>query len=111
MRSSPFNESDFEGAMKPSAGGRRLRRRWQIVGAVIGLGGTVIAVLSGGLLSISAWLVTDQAMRHWLSTAGSVLLLLTIPLVILAAFCLDWADTQHGPNRGHIAPSEDDLEE
>jgi len=45
--------------MKSPAKNRFWLERWRIACAVIGLAGSVIAVLSGGLLSISAWLAGD----------------------------------------------------
>ena len=95
MSSSRSTEPD----KRPSIKNHTLRERLQITGVVIGLAGSVIAVLSGGLLCVSAWLVTNEGLSHWLSTAGTVLFMLTIPLIILAAFCLDWADKSDSPRR------------
>ena len=96
--------------MRPTIKSHTLRERLQITGVVIGLAGTVIAVLSGGLLSVSAWLVTNEGLSHWLSTAGTVLFMLTIPLIILAAFCLDWADKSDSPRRSLPARYDEHVE-
>src|SRR5262249_25162563 len=107
MTSLATRERNGETGMEPSNKSRTLRGRFQIAGAVIGLAGSVIAVASGGLLSVSAWLVTNEGVRHWLSTAATVMFILTIPLIILAAFCLDWADTSDLPRRSITAEDEE----
>lgn len=70
----------------------RLLAKMQVVGVVIGLGGGVGSGLLGALLIAAGWLTGNSDAQHWLSTAGSALLFLTIPLIILSAFCLDWIE-------------------
>lgn len=71
---------------------QQLRVKLQITGAAVGLIGGFGAGISGGLLTAVSWTSANQAARHWLSSAGSTLLLLTIPLIIMGAFCLDWLE-------------------
>jgi hypothetical protein len=66
---------------------------------MVGLGGGVTAGLSGALLTVAGWLSVNDGARHWLSTAGSTLLLLTIPLIVLGAFCLDWLEKDQHSDR------------
>lgn len=66
----------------------------QALGAAVGLIGGAAAPLLGALLIAAGWFMADDAVGHWLSTTGSVLLYLTIPLIILAAYCLDYAERE-----------------
>lgn len=66
--------------------------KMQVMGAIVGLAGGVAAALLGTLLITAGWFVTNDVIRHWVSTTGSVLLCLIIPLLILAAYCLDWME-------------------
>ena len=89
---------------------RQLKTKFQVAGAAIGLAGGVGAGIFGGVLTAASWLSANEGARHWLSTAGSTLLLLTIPLIILGAFCLDWMEKsqpQHWPN---VAREDEDDE-
>jgi hypothetical protein len=110
MTPAVFAAREGQTAMQAPTKGRHLLGRFQLIGAVVGLAGSVLVVLSGGLLTLAAWLVTNEGVRHWLSTAGSVLLLLTIPLIILAAFCLDWIDRGDSPAKTKGPPADDDDE-
>jgi hypothetical protein len=67
-------------------------RQTQIVGAVVGLAGGFFAATSGAVFTVASWLVANEGARRWLSTAGTVLFLLTIPLIIFGGFCMDWAE-------------------
>ncbi len=88
----------------------RLLARMQVVGVVIGLAGGVGSGLLGALLIAAGWLTVSKDVQHWLSTAGSFLLFLTIPLIILSAFCLDWIEKRES-NRLPISMRDDDDEQ
>jgi hypothetical protein len=64
----------------------------QVAGVVLGLVGGLGSGLLGGVLIVAGWLTTSSPVQDWLSAAGSVLLILTIPLIILGACCLDWLE-------------------
>jgi hypothetical protein len=87
---------------------KRIRAKFQVAGVVGGLAGGVGAGISGGLLTVASWLAVNEGARHWLSTAGSVLLLLTIPLIILGAYCLDWMEKGRPQHRGARYDDEDE---
>lgn len=110
MNALAFERQDTQMDFKPRATGRRLLAKAQVAGVVTGLAGSVIVALAGSLLIVAGWLVTNEGVRHWLSTAGSVLLILTIPLIILAAFCLDWLekDKQRRPSAARYEDEEDE---
>lgn len=71
------------------------KREWtptQLAGAVVGLLGGLAAALGGSLLTAASWFTRNEGARQWLAAAGSVLLYLTIPLILLGAFCMDWVE-------------------
>src|SRR4051812_9047085 len=63
---------------------------WCSIGVAAGLGGGIIAALSGSVLTALSWL-TDTG-SHLEKILGTVLLVLTIPLLIIGAQCLDMLD-------------------
>jgi len=87
-----------------------VRKSWQeqarLAGAVSGLLGGLAASVLGGLFVAASWLVHNAPVRSWLSTSGTVLLCLTIPLLLLGAVCLDWLETKGHPRRLRIVPVE-----
>lgn len=90
---------------------QQLKTKFQVAGAATGLAGGVVAGISGGLLTAASWLSANEGARHWLSTAGSTLLVLTIPLIILGAFCLDWLEKDKPQRRSKVARHNDEDEE
>lgn len=83
-------------------------RQAQLVGAVVGLAGGIFAAMSGAVFTVASWFVANEGVRQWLSTAGTVLFLLTIPLIIFGGFCMDWAE-KNKPRRGsRLTRYEDD---
>ena len=64
-------------------------RTWQAIGAVFGLGGGIIAVVLGSLLSAVALITGDQSGGFGLHGVGAVFLFLTIPLLLLGGHCMD----------------------
>ena len=59
---------------------------WCSFGAAVGLGGGLIAVLVGSLLTVISWLTGTSS---YMQAIGTVLLFLTIPLLVIGAQCLD----------------------
>jgi hypothetical protein len=64
-------------------------RTWQAIGAVFGLGGGIIAVVLGSLLSAVALITGDQSGGFGLHGVGAVFLFLTIPLLLCGGHCMD----------------------
>ena len=93
---------------KPRVTGRRVRELAQVAGAVAGLAGSVLAGLLGALFTAASWFVTNEGARQWLSTAGTVLLFLTIPLLILGGYCMDWMEKDKPRCYSKVARYEDD---
>jgi hypothetical protein len=67
---------------------------WKSTGACIGLRGGLIAPLVGLALTTLAWFVGDWHGFHF-GRSGTILFLLTIPLLILGAHCLDLLDKEN----------------
>ena len=62
---------------------------WQSVCAVLGLAGGIIAPILGAMFDVMTWLVHSPAVISSLHVLSIVSCALTIPLLILGAFCLD----------------------
>jgi hypothetical protein len=62
---------------------------WQSVCAVLGLAGGVIAPILGATADVITWFVHAQSVTSHLHVLSIVLCALTVPLIILGAFCLD----------------------
>jgi len=65
---------------------------WRAVGAVFGLSFGIIAPLIGSVVTAIAWFTGPEWHALPLQRDGTVLLLLTIPLLIFGAHCLDLMD-------------------
>lgn len=66
-------------------------RKWEAaVGICCFIGGILAAVL-GSLLTASGWIIGAEV-HPWIHAAGTALLIVTIPLILFAGFCLDWAE-------------------
>lgn len=80
------------------------------LGTIAGLAGGTASALLGGLLVLASWLSVDSGTKHWLSKAATVALLLTIPLIILGAFCLDLIERTSHPQPARPIDSDADTE-
>lgn len=68
----------------------RVQRRgwdWLMTGAIAGLSGGIMAVVIGSLLTAGSWLTGGGS--SYIRTLGTIFLLMTIPLLICGAHCLD----------------------
>jgi hypothetical protein len=74
------------------APGARALKQAQVIGALAGLVGGVVAGLFGAVLTAASWFVINVGARHLFSTTGTALLILTIPLLIFSGYCLDWME-------------------
>ena len=62
---------------------------WQSVCAVLGLAGGVIAPILGATSDVVTWFVHSTTMHAYLHVSSIVLCAMTLPLLILGAYCLD----------------------
>lgn len=88
--------------------GQRMKTALQVAGAIMGLIGGIGAGIFGGLLITAGWMSINENARHWLSSAGSTLLELTIPLIILGGWCLDLLERNQPRKAGHTPSREGD---
>ncbi len=64
---------------------------WEAVAAALSLFGGIMAALVGSLITASTWILGIE-LHPWLRAMGTTLLVLTIPLLIFAGYCLDWME-------------------
>jgi hypothetical protein len=64
---------------------------WEATGAACSFSGGIIAALIGSVLTVSTWIL-GAAAHPWLRGLGTAFLILTIPLLILAGYCMDWME-------------------
>ncbi|HEX5085479.1 MAG TPA: hypothetical protein VFY40_25860 [Blastocatellia bacterium] len=98
-----------EGAAPP--GWRRVIEQAPIAGAAAGLFGGVGAAMSSAVFTGASWFVANEGARRWLSTACAILIFLTIPLLIIGGFCMDWLEKNNPKRDPKAARYEDDEEE
>lgn len=67
----------------------RARSGWCSLGAVLGLSGGLITALTGSLLTAASWVTPTEGLVSIERTLGTILLVLTIPLLVFGAHCLD----------------------
>src|ERR1051325_12078709 len=64
---------------------------WRATGAGCSFAGGMAAALIGSVLTAATWIVGAQ-LHPWLRGTGTTLLVLTIPLLIMAGYCMDWVE-------------------
>lgn len=77
--------------------------RWANWGAVCGLGLGIVSPLIGSILTAIAWFTGYEWHGLHLHRTGTVLFVLTIPLLAFGAHCLDLSDRQGKEERKHRA--------
>ena len=91
---------------------RQTIRRWlakaQALGAVVGLTGGIFSALLGAGLTAASWLAANQGARQWLSTIGTTLFFLTIPLLIFGGYCMDWMEKDKPQRYSKVVRYEDE---
>src|SRR5262245_13613688 len=87
---------------------RRLRAKAQALGAVGGLTGGIFSALFGVGFTAASWLAANQGARQWLSTIGTRLFFLTIPLLIFGGYCMDWMEKEKPQRHSKIVRYEDE---
>jgi hypothetical protein len=97
--------------VKPRATWRRALEQAQVMGAAGGLFGGVASGAFGGVFMAASWFVTNGGARQLFSTTGTVLLFLTIPLLIIGGYCLDWLEKDKPQRAYRVVRYEDDDEE
>lgn len=92
MKVLPFTPRAAQAGIGTRVTGARALNQAQVIGALVGLVGGVMAGLFGAVLTAASWFVINAGARHLFSTTGTVLLFLTIPLMIFGGYCMDWME-------------------
>jgi hypothetical protein len=111
MYASAFIRRKEQAGAKSRVTRRRALDQAQVMGAVAGLVGGAASGMFGAVFTGASWLVADEGARQWLSGAGAILLFLTIPLLIIGGFCMDWIEKDNPQRDPKGARYEDDDEE
>ena len=111
MNASAYVYRKARAGAKPRMTWRRAIEQAQIAGAAGGLFGGVASGMFGAVFMAASWFVTNEGARQWLSTTGTVSLFLTIPLLIIGGFCLDWLEKDKPRRAYRVVRYEDDDEE
>ncbi len=105
---SDLNHQEIDGGVEPSEGAERETmpttsnnmgnfriRPIEFICLIVCLTGCIGSFLFGSLLTILSWTIGGGVRGMELHEAGSVLLCLTIPLVIVIGYLLDWIDREN----------------
>ena len=111
MNALAFVHRKTKAGAKPRMTWRRVIERAQVAGAAAGLFGGVASGAFGSVFTAVDWFVINAGAREWLSTTGAILLFLTIPLLIIGGFCMDWLEKDNPKRDPKGARYEDDDEE
>jgi hypothetical protein len=87
---------------------RRLLSKAQVLGAVGGLAGGIFSALFGAAFTVASWLTRNQGARQWLSTIGTALFFLTVPLLIFGGYCMDWVEKDKPQRHSKVVRYEDE---
>jgi hypothetical protein len=93
---------------KPRSTIRRWLAKAQALGAVAGLAGGILSALFGAGFTVASWLAANKGARQWLSTAGTALFFLTVPLLIFGAYCMDWMEKDKPQRHSKVVRYEDE---
>lgn len=86
-------------------------RKWEAIGGACCFGAGILAALLGSIFTASGWILGTE-LHPWVHAAGTALLIVAIPLILFAGFCLDWAerspnkasDNDRHPGQGKASP-------
>jgi hypothetical protein len=110
MYTSAFIRRKAKAGAKHRAAWLRAIERAQVAGAAAGLFGGLASATFGGALTTASWFVANEGAQQWLSRAGSILIFLTIPLLIISGFCMDWLEKDYSKRDPKGARYEEDDE-
>jgi len=72
---------------------------WQGAGAICCFVGGILLAVVGSVLTALTW-VLGVELHPWLRGIGTFFLFVTIPLLILAGYCLDWLEESTNKQAG-----------
>jgi len=111
MNASVLTHQNAQAVIKPRPTARRAPTQAQTLGAIVGLAGGAGVAMFGAAFTAASWFVTDESARRLLSTTGTALFFLTVPLLILGGYCLDWMERDKPQHYSKVARYEDDVDE
>jgi hypothetical protein len=111
MYASAFVRRKEQAGEKSRMTRRRAIEKAQVAGAAASLFGGAASAMFGGVFTAASWFVANEGARRWLSGAGAILLFLTIPLLIIGGFCMDWLEKDNPRRDPKGARYEDDDED
>ena len=94
--------------VKPRLANQRLLAKAQALGAVAGLAGGILSALFGAGFTAASWLAANQGARQWLSTIGTALFFLTVPLLIFGGYCMDWMEKDKPQRHSKVVRYQDE---
>jgi len=86
---------------------RRRLAKAQALGAVTGLAGGIFSALLGAGFTVAGWLAANHGVQQWLSTIGTALFFMTIPLLIFGGYCMDWMEKDKPQHHSKVVRYED----
>jgi len=69
--------------------------------------GAIFSALFGAGFTVASWLADNQVARQWLSTIGTALFFLTVPLLIFGGYCMDWVEKDKPQRNSKVVRYED----
>lgn len=94
---------DMEGSTKV--------QNWHTFGAIFGLCGGLLCAVTGSLLTAASWLAREPQSKLLLHQLGGALLCLTIPLLLVGGFCMDWLSPAEPDSEWRSARAADEDDE
>lgn len=73
---------------------------WRSFGALVGLLGGIVAALLGSVFTAISWITGVEGNGAYMQELGTAFLVLTIPLLVLGAHCLDLVEKGKGKRKG-----------
>jgi hypothetical protein len=110
MNALAFVRQKERAGAKPRLTVRRALEQARIAGIAAGLFGGVASGVFGSVFTAAGWFAANAGARQWLSTTGTVLLFLTIPLLIIGGYCMDWIEKDKPQRGSKVVRYEDDFD-
>ncbi len=81
---------------------------WEAIAALCCFAGGMATGTLGSVLTALSWIVGGEV-HPWVHVAGTILLLLTIPLLIFSGYCMDWIEQKPKARSDNRAKSRDEM--
>ena len=111
MNTFTFARQKAQAGAKPRLILGRALEQARVAGIAAGLFGGVASGVFGSVFTTAGWFAANEGARQWLSTTGTVLLFLTIPLLIIGGYCMDWFEKDKPQRGSKVVRYVDDFDE